>query len=713
MNTPTDEYANNRANGHAIGPASRSTTATATDAAIDAATNTATEIGSNRIEAEADGAVRAVRRARSSRQRFEDYQRRFRAAERGEPLATDIDAGEELASSKYRDRRSGKGRGRSAGTLIRAFWDLLEGQRTTAAVFLSLLTFTTVLGLLPPAATKIIIDNVINKAPLPPTMVALGLDALDRKSLLWAICGAVFAISLVKMVVQLGSRWLATRTAKRLQNIVRKRLWEHAIRLPMKAVHELRSGSVVSLLREDAGSTGDLVFGFLYNPWRAIVQLVGSLAILAYVDWRLLLGTIAILPAIWVSHRTWISRIRPRFRDVRSRRSEIDALSTEIFGGMRVVRAFGRQRTETGRAMTGNHLMARQELSVWWWQRTIELVWGILIPLCSGLLMLYGGLRVIDEALTVGELTMFLVYLLMLLQPLAVLAESAAAFQNSLSGLDRVLDLLDQDSEPGGQGAILDRNEIAGAIEIDNVTFSYDPDDPALAPAVREVSLAIRPGQVVALVGPSGAGKTTLCNLVARFYEPTLGTIRLDGRDVSEIDLESYRQILGVVEQDVFLFDGTVAENIAYGRRDATMEQVREAARLAFAEAFIDKLPQGFASIIGERGVKLSGGQRQRIAIARAILADPKLLILDEATSNLDSESERAIQRGLETLLADRTSLIIAHRLSTIQDADLIVVMRDGGIVETGTHEELLVRDGQYAEMVRLQTLGEVEELIG
>ena len=359
--------------------------------------------------------------------------------------------------------------------------------------------------------------------------------------------------------------------------------------------------------------------------------------------------------------------------------------------------------------MNGNHLMARQELSVWWWQRTIELVWGIVIPLCSGLLMLYGGLRVIEGELTVGELTMFLVYLLMLLQPLAILAESATAFQNSLSGLDRVLDLLGSDIEAATGGEIIEKNSVRGRIEIEDVTFSYDPSDPAVTPAIRDVSLAIEPGQVVALVGPSGAGKTTLCNLVARFYEPSVGTIRLDGRDVREIDLEAYRQLLGVVEQDVFLFDGTVAENIAYGRRDATLAEVKEAARLAFAADFIEKLPLGFQSIIGERGVKLSGGQRQRIAIARAILADPRLLILDEATSNLDSESERAIQRGLETLLKDRTSLIIAHRLSTIQDADLIVVIDEGRIIETGTHDELLVRDGHYAEMGRLQTLGEGE----
>jgi ATP-binding cassette subfamily B protein/subfamily B ATP-binding cassette protein MsbA len=306
-----------------------------------------------------------------------------------------------------------------------------------------------------------------------------------------------------------------------------------------------------------------------------------------------------------------------------------------------------------------------------------------------------------------------LVYLAMLLGPIATLTGSAVQFQNNLAGLDRILDLLNTDTEvstianarrsAGETGPIrpVDRDAVRGEIVFESVAFRYPDTEKRV---LSDISFTARSGETIAIVGRSGAGKTTLCNLVARFFEPETGTILLDGVPLRDLDLNSYRHLLGMVEQDVFLFDGTISENIAYGNRNATQGEIEEAAKAAAAHEFILASPKGYDTLIGERGYKLSGGQRQRIAIARAILADPKILILDEATSNLDSESEQLIQQSLARLLRHRTSFVIAHRLSTIKNADQILVMDAGAIVQRGTHEELLAETGIYQQMVRLQT---------
>jgi ATP-binding cassette subfamily B protein/subfamily B ATP-binding cassette protein MsbA len=503
---------------------------------------------------------------------------------------------------------------------------------------------------------------------------------------------------------------------KRVQVSVRKKVFDHAVRLPLHRVYDLKSGGVASILREDAGGVAELIFSMLYNPWRAIVQLTGSLIVLAFVDWRLLVGSILLLPTVWLTHRTWISRIRPIYRDIRNTRQGMDSHATEAFGGMRVVRSFSRQQAEAATFTTTGHLMARQEILAWWWMRGIDVAWSILIPVASALLLFFGGMRVLSDmdrirtglitpaqALTVGDLVMFLAYLAALLGPIATLASSATALQNSLSGLDRVLDLLAEPLEmPNRPDAIaVTREGVGGRITIENLSFTYAGTS---TPVLHDIDLEVKPGEIVALVGPSGAGKTTLCNLIARFYDPTAGSIKLDGVDLRDITVESYRRLLGIVEQDTFLFDGTIAQNIAYGRRGATMEQAVRAAQLANADEFITKLKDGYDSVIGERGVKLSGGQRQRLTIARAILADPRILILDEATSNLDTESERLIQGSLHMLMSGRTSFVIAHRLSTIAHADKIVVLENGRVVQQGRHEELMQTSGRYRDMVNLQT---------
>lgn len=613
----------------------------------------------------------------------------------------------ELSSKEKKDARKQRG-DRNSWDLIKSFLGLLRGQRRSIAFALATLTVATLLALVPPAATKVVVDYVLGERPLPEFVPAW--VPREQWPLLMVITVVVLAISFVKLGAHIWGRWHATRVTKLLQMSVRRRVFAHAMRLPLHRIQELKSGGAASILRQDAGSVGDLVFGLLYNPWRAVIQLAGSLCVLAIVDWRLLLGAILVLPLVYATHRTWIGRIRPQHRRIRAQREKVDGLATEAFGGMRVVRAFGRQRAETSRIMRGNHLMGRQELRAWWSMRWIEIVWEVLMPVASAALLAYGGWRVIQGALSLGDLVMFLAYLLMLLGPLAILAQSAATLQNGLSGLDRVVDLLDEPTEMGTGKTRLDSSEVAGRLTLNGVSFSYPGSSDF---ALRDIELDIRAGETIALVGPSGSGKTTLCNLIARFYEPTSGSILLDGTDVADLDIMSYRESIGIVDQDVFLFDGTVAENIAYGNRHASAADVRAAAHLANAHEFIEPLAHGYETLIGERGVKLSGGQRQRLAIARAVLANPQILILDEATSNLDTQSELTIQSSLATLMDSRTAVVIAHRLSTIAHADRIIVLEGGQIMEIGSHTSLMATDGHYREMVLLQTHATIAERDG
>jgi ATP-binding cassette subfamily B protein/subfamily B ATP-binding cassette protein MsbA len=626
--------------------------------------------------------------APSSGQRYRDYRRQLRQS----------------PSPSRSDSAAAKGpRTRGFAELLWKFLRLLRGHGWAIGFALATLLAATLLRLVPPLATKLVVDNVLSDRPLPAWWASSYGLPIDRYELLYWIGGAVGLVALLATMIHLCGRWYATKAVNKLQVSIRRRVFAHAVRLPLHRVYQLKSGGATSLLRDDAGGISDLVFSMLYNPFRAVIQLAGSLLVLAWVDWRMMLGGLALVPAVYITHRTWISRIRPLHRDIRSQRQAVDGQTTEVFSGMRVVRTYGRERSETSRFVVGNHLMARQQLFVWWWSRVVELIWEVVIPLASIGLLVYGGTQVLSGRLTMGDVTMFLVYLTMLLGPLSTLANSATAFQNNLAGLDRVLDLLEEPLEtshtPPTRSLAIDR--VQGRISFTGVSFRY-PGSQKLV--LQDINLTAQPGQTVALVGRSGAGKTTLCNLVARFYDPTEGSIRIDGDDLRDLPVDAYRRLLGIVEQDVFLFDGTIAENIGYGLRNASREAIEQAAVAANAHDFICQLERGYDTLIGERGVRLSGGQRQRLAIARALLANPRILILDEATSNLDSESERLIHQSLERLMRGRTSFVIAHRLSTIVRADKIVVMDQGRIIETGTHAELMATSSRYRQMVELQT---------
>ncbi len=633
--------------------------------------------------------------SRSSRQAFHEYKQQLRSTT-NRPADWQESSPEGGQKKQQRDR--------TFFQLFQQFWGLLEGKRRVVILALATLTVSTSLSLVPPFATKLAIDCVLTTPPKPlPTPIAPWLENLTPFARLAWIAVGVSMITLSTTAIHLWGRWLATRTVNQVQVRVRRIAFQHILHLPLYRIHAMKSGGATSMLREDAGGVGDLIFHMLYNPWQAIVQLLGSFIVLVLVDWRLLAAGVLLLPIVYYTHRTWIYRVRPLFKDVRDRRQRIDGTTTETFGGIRVVRTFGRQFSETKRYVNSNHLLVRQQLMVWWRTRLIEIVWEVLIPLASMCLLVYGGWQILQGHLTLGDLMMFLIYLTMLLGPIATLAGTAVQFQNNLAGLDRILDLLSQPKELEDRpNAIqLNRRKVVPSLQIDNVSFRYPQQDRLV---LEDIELEIEAGTSLALVGKSGAGKTTLCNLIARFYDPTSGSIRLNGVDLRDIHLHSYRRLLAIVEQDVFLFDGTVRENLAYGRRGATLQEIVRAAEMAAAMEFIEQLPSGLETRIGERGVKLSGGQRQRLAIARAMLADPLILILDEATSNLDSENEQKIQASLSTLLQDRTSIMIAHRLSTISRAHQIAVLDNGRLIERGSHAELMERSGDYSRMVILQT---------
>ena len=636
----------------------------------------------------------AAPRAGSSRSRFE----RYRAE-----LATRSSTGGEDRRGKPK-----KPLHRSFGTLFRAYLGLLRPFRATLVVVFTALAISTALALVPPAGVKIAIDSVFGDIPLSPSLAALlpsSIDATDKNALLALIVGATFATLLVKVAIGLVGRSRATVVAKRLQVAMRRRAFAKAIRLPLGRVHELKAGGVSALVREDAGAAGELLFALLYNPFRAVIQLAGSLVILAFTDWRLLVGAIVLLPMVWFSHRTWIGRIRPIYRDLKKLRDEIDGHAAETFSGIRVVRGFAREPAEVARFARGTNLQARTEILVWWWSRGVEIAWELFIPAATAALLWYGGSQVVAGRLTPGDLVMFLTYVTLLLGPLEVLANTATNLQTSLASLDRSLDLLEERDEFADTSSRSSKcpapETVRGDIHFDHVSFRYAAEGRAI---LDDVTFTAPAGTMVALVGHSGAGKTTLSNLVARFHDPTSGEITLDGTDLRDIELASFRRLLGIVEQDVFLFDGTIRENIAYARPEASDAEVEHAAKIARVDVFVEKLEEKYATRIGERGVKLSGGERQRLALARAVLANPRILILDEATSNLDTESERHIQAALAEILRGRTSFVIAHRLSTIREADLILVLEDGRVVESGTHDELIARSGRYATMVVLQT---------
>jgi ATP-binding cassette, subfamily B, bacterial len=435
------------------------------------------------------------------------------------------------------------------------------------------------------------------------------------------------------------------------------------------------------------------------SPSIAVIRLLVAIGILLSLNWRLALMAMAIIPGTMLISFASAKRVRPVYRSVRKDVEVIDGRVGETFSGIRVVRAFGREIRELSEYLTSRHTVLRKELFAHRREMLLWASWGLLLGMVNVVIVWYGGHLYLDGRATIGDIMAFQWFTFLLLNPVWSIVNSFSELQRSLAAMERVFEILALEDDKPDRPDAVDAPDAVREVQFEGVDFEYREGQPV----VRDFNVTVPGGSVVALVGRSGAGKTTVTDLVARFHDPTRGRILLNGQDIRGFKLRSYRDLIAIVQQDVFLFDGSVRDNIAYGRHDATEAEVEDAARRANAHEFIERLPEKYETFIGERGVKLSGGQQQRLAIARAIVAKPQILILDEATSNLDTESEQLIQASMASLLAGRTTFVIAHRLSTIRRADLILLLEDGLIIERGTHVSLMADRGVYFEMVQRQ----------
>jgi ATP-binding cassette subfamily B protein len=541
-----------------------------------------------------------------------------------------------------------------------------------------------------PLASAYLIDRVI---------LSPSLSSSDKHTLIIEVAlGMVLLFALGAALNWVRSSSLQVLNS-RFSFQLRQRLFQRVLRLPLHQLDEMTTGGILSRLSTDVDSTAGLLQQALISPLLAGLRLIVTVSIVFSLNTTMATVLLLVLPPVLLVQLRYSRRLRPIWRSLAQDRQDIDGRVSEGLSGVRVVRAFRREKLEELAYMQGHHTVMRKQLLATQVQRGIASVWELLLPLTQLVIVGFGGYLVIEHKTSVGVLVAFQAYIWRVFDPILQIANSISGTQRGLAALDRVCEVLDQPAELPDLPDALPAPALVDELRFEDVSFAY----PRGGPVIVNFSLSVPGGSVVALVGPSGAGKTTLTDLLARFRDPTQGCLRLNGVDLRRIQLQSYRSLIGVVAQDVFLFDGSVADNISYGARHATREQIVAAAQKANAHEFIQRLPDGYDTVVGERGVKLSGGQRQRLSIARALLADPQILILDEATSNLDSESEQLIQQSLRQLFARRTTFVIAHRLSTIVDADLIIVLDRGRALELGTHAELLGRRGAYYAMIQRQ----------
>jgi subfamily B ATP-binding cassette protein MsbA len=558
--------------------------------------------------------------------------------------------------------------------------ELVTKHRQRLVIGLFLMLVSRGAGLVLPASSKYLIDDVMGK---------------KRTELLPWLAAAVLGATVVQAVTSFALSQLLGVAAQRAITEMRKRVLGHVTRLPIRYFDSTQTGILISRVMNDAEGIRNLVGTGLVQLTGSIVTAVVALVVLLYLNWSLTLITVAILAVFGGGMTVAFQRIRPLFRERSKLYAEVSGRLNETLGGIRVVKAYTAEKRERLAFARGVHKLFRNVAQTMTGVSSVTTFSGIIVGIVGVIMILIGGRAVLAGTMTIGGFVMYLAFTGMLASPLVQLAAIGTQITEAFAGLDRIREIESMAAEDEGDAERTSLLAIRGEVRFEHVSFEYKPGIPVL----KDISLTAPAGTTTALVGSSGSGKSTLIGLIMAFHRPTQGRILIDGHDLASVRLYDYRSRLGVVLQDNFLFDGTVAENIAFSRPTATRAEIEAVSRIAHCDEFVDTFPQGYDTVVGERGVRLSGGQRQRVAIARAILADPTLLILDEATSSLDSESEAMIQDGLRTLRHGRTAFVIAHRLSTIRSADQILVLEQGEIVERGTHAELMALHGRYRQL--------------
>jgi len=580
-----------------------------------------------------------------------------------------------LGSLVDRDARGG----RVPTKKLRKLLPYFRPYRWKIALTLVLMVIASLTSLAAPALAQVAIDDGITKS--------------DKQALVVAVVLLV-AAGLVGWLAGYGQSYLSSWVGERLLLDLRTGVFSHLMRLPVGYHERMPTGVSVSRLTSDIEALNQLVTDGITTLVVQGLTFCGVIVILFAYDWQLALAAFAVFPLLALATALFRVMSAKAYRRTREKVANVLASLQETISGIRVVQGFGRQEPAARQFLAVN--ADYREANMQTIRISAAYFPGVefLTALGTALILLFGGRRVLDGDLSVGVLVAFLGYVVIFFDPIQQLSQLYGTFQSAMAALEKILGVLETEPTMKDRPGAPDLPAIAGDIELRDVTFAYIDD-----PVVQDVDLRIGAGETVALVGPTGAGKSTIAKLIARFYDPGTGAVLIDGHDLRDVTQASLRRQLGIVPQEGYLFSGTVAENLRFARHDATDAELRAACEAVGAMEFVDGLPEGLETQIEERGSRLSAGQRQLLAFARALVADPRLLILDEATSSVDLRTEARIERALATLLAGRTAIVIAHRLSTIRDADRIVVVEDGRVVEQGSHAQLLAAGGRYARL--------------